>query len=197
MSSRSAVCTHPSREESRRALLSGVPCRTLAARYALSPSALCRHTRHLARSPEAMQHHQDRPSRGPSWTSSTSWRPASTACSTKPRIPYPPYRSGLRPGVSPGHRAPGKMLCPPTGLTGIFLFRNSSGSMRKSSGMLAAFPENLPVTCGTVAVPSDPLSRFVPGSPSPLRPPKPQAGMTRASTRPRTIPAFSGTGFFY
>jgi hypothetical protein len=49
MSSRCTVCTHDSREEIDRALLAGVPYRTLAARYALSPSSLCRHTRHLAR----------------------------------------------------------------------------------------------------------------------------------------------------
>ncbi len=60
MSNRCTICTHDSREEIDRALLAGVPYRTLAARYALSPSSLCRHTRHLARYLEAMQHHEDR-----------------------------------------------------------------------------------------------------------------------------------------
>jgi hypothetical protein len=54
-----SVCTHPSRKEIDRALLSGVPYRTLAARYDLSASALCRHTRHLARYLESMQHQED------------------------------------------------------------------------------------------------------------------------------------------
>jgi hypothetical protein len=54
------VCRHESLEEIDRALLNGVAYRTLAAQYGLSPSALCRHTRHLARYREAIQRHEDR-----------------------------------------------------------------------------------------------------------------------------------------
>jgi hypothetical protein len=46
-SARCTVCNHPSRPEIDRALIDGVPLRTLAAAHGLSASALCRHTRHL------------------------------------------------------------------------------------------------------------------------------------------------------
>ena len=46
-SARCTVCNHPSHQEIDRALIDGVPLRTLAATHALSPSALCRHTRHI------------------------------------------------------------------------------------------------------------------------------------------------------
>lgn len=46
-SARCTVCNHPSRPEIDRALIDGVPYRTLAATHGLSASALCRHTRHL------------------------------------------------------------------------------------------------------------------------------------------------------
>ncbi len=46
-SARCTVCNHPSRPEIDRALIDGVPLRTLAATHGLSASALCRHTRHL------------------------------------------------------------------------------------------------------------------------------------------------------
>ena len=46
-SARGTVCNHPSRPEIDRALIDGVPLRTLAATHTLSPSALCRHTRHI------------------------------------------------------------------------------------------------------------------------------------------------------
>ncbi|MDP3182766.1 MAG: hypothetical protein Q8M54_08100 [Desulfobaccales bacterium] len=46
---RCSVCNHASRPEIDRGLLNGVPLRTLAADYGLSPSALCRHTKHLRR----------------------------------------------------------------------------------------------------------------------------------------------------
>jgi hypothetical protein len=46
-SARCTVCNHPSRPEIDRALLGGVPFRTLAATHGLSASALFRHTRHL------------------------------------------------------------------------------------------------------------------------------------------------------
>ncbi|PIU54204.1 MAG: hypothetical protein COS90_02040 [Deltaproteobacteria bacterium CG07_land_8_20_14_0_80_60_11] len=46
-SARCTVCNHPSCPEIDRALIDGVPLRTLAATHGLSASALCRHTRHL------------------------------------------------------------------------------------------------------------------------------------------------------
>jgi hypothetical protein len=46
-SARCTVCHHPSRPEIDRALIEGVPYRTLAATHGLSASALCRHTKHL------------------------------------------------------------------------------------------------------------------------------------------------------
>jgi hypothetical protein len=49
-----SVCIHRDREDIDRALLAGVPYRTLAAQYNLSSSALCRHMRHLARYRESM-----------------------------------------------------------------------------------------------------------------------------------------------
>ena len=54
-----SVCTHPSREQIDRALMSGVPYRTLAAQYDLSASALCRHMRHLARYRENLVKQED------------------------------------------------------------------------------------------------------------------------------------------
>jgi hypothetical protein len=53
------VCSHDSREDIDRALMSGIAYRTLAAQYHLSPSALCRHTRHLARYLEFKHRHED------------------------------------------------------------------------------------------------------------------------------------------
>jgi hypothetical protein len=44
---RCTVCNHPSRAEIDRALINGVPLRTLAATHSLSSSALFRHTRHI------------------------------------------------------------------------------------------------------------------------------------------------------
>ena len=46
---RCSVCSHPSRPEIDRGLMKGVPYRSLAGQFGLSPSALCRHTKHLAR----------------------------------------------------------------------------------------------------------------------------------------------------
>jgi hypothetical protein len=46
---RCSVCNHASLPEIDRGLINGVPLRTLAADYGLSPSALCRHTKHLRR----------------------------------------------------------------------------------------------------------------------------------------------------
>ena len=49
MVQRCSVCSHPSRPEIDRGLMDGVPYRSLAGQFGLSPSALCRHTKHLAR----------------------------------------------------------------------------------------------------------------------------------------------------
>ena len=46
---RCSVCAHPSRPEIDRGLINGIPYRTLGGQFGLSPSALCRHTKHLAR----------------------------------------------------------------------------------------------------------------------------------------------------
>ena len=56
-SARCTVCNHPSRPEIDRALIDGVPYRTLAATHGPSVSALCRHTRHL-RHQLVIQHRQ-------------------------------------------------------------------------------------------------------------------------------------------
>ena len=56
MPKRCSVCTHDRRDEIDRDLMAGDSYRTLAARYHLSASALCRHTKHLARYLEARQH---------------------------------------------------------------------------------------------------------------------------------------------
>jgi hypothetical protein len=46
---RCSVCSHPSLPEIDHGLMQGIPYRSLAAQFGLSPSALCRHTKHLAR----------------------------------------------------------------------------------------------------------------------------------------------------
>src|SRR4030042_1243120 len=56
---RCSVCNHPSQPDIDRGLLSGVPLRTLAAQFRLSPSALHRHTRHLARRLDLERRHED------------------------------------------------------------------------------------------------------------------------------------------
>ena len=56
---RCSVCNHPSLPDIDRALLSGVSLRTLAGNFGLSPSALCRHTRHLRRQLALEQRHAD------------------------------------------------------------------------------------------------------------------------------------------
>ncbi len=55
-----SVCSHAKLEEIDRALMSGVAYRTLAAQYGLSASALCRHTRHLARYQKDIKDYEDR-----------------------------------------------------------------------------------------------------------------------------------------
>ena len=53
------VCTHTKRADIDRALMAGVSYRTLAAQYGPSPSALCRHVRHLSRYLDRAHHHED------------------------------------------------------------------------------------------------------------------------------------------
>ena len=48
MNKRCTVCNHADRPEIHRELIRGVPSRALAGKYGLSPSALRRHTKHLA-----------------------------------------------------------------------------------------------------------------------------------------------------
>jgi len=60
MVKRCSVCSHDSQVEINRHLLAGVPYRVLAVQYGLSPSALCRHARHMARQRELHLGQQDR-----------------------------------------------------------------------------------------------------------------------------------------
>ena len=55
-----SVCSHEKLEEIDRSLLADVPYRTLAAQYGLSASALCRHTKYLARYRQNIQIYEDR-----------------------------------------------------------------------------------------------------------------------------------------
>ena len=59
MVQRCSVCSHPSRPEIDRGLINGVPYRSLAGQFGLSPSALCRHTKHLARQLDWQQRRED------------------------------------------------------------------------------------------------------------------------------------------
>jgi hypothetical protein len=56
---RCSVCAHPSLPEIDRGLIQGLTYRFLAAQFGLSPSALCRHTKHLARYLDQQQQEQD------------------------------------------------------------------------------------------------------------------------------------------
>ena len=56
---RCSVCAHPSRPEIDRGLIQGLTYRALAGQFGLSPSALCRHTKHLARHLDQQQQEQD------------------------------------------------------------------------------------------------------------------------------------------
>ena len=56
---RCSVCSHPSRPEIDRGLMQRVPYRSLAGQFGLSPSALCRHTKHLARQLDLQQRRED------------------------------------------------------------------------------------------------------------------------------------------
>ena len=59
MVKRCSICNHPSHAEIDRGLMNAVPYRTLAAQFGLSPSALCRHGKHLARQLNLQRRHQD------------------------------------------------------------------------------------------------------------------------------------------
>ena len=59
MVKRCSICSHPSRPEIDRGLMTGVPYRSLAEQFGLSPSALCRHTKHLTRVLDAQQRRED------------------------------------------------------------------------------------------------------------------------------------------
>ena len=64
MVQRCSVCSHPSRPEIDHGLMVAVPYRTLAARFNLSPSALCRHGKHLARQLKLQRRHEDQSHQG-------------------------------------------------------------------------------------------------------------------------------------
>ncbi len=53
-----SICQHPTPPEIDRGLMNEVPYRLLAAQFSLSPSALCRHTKHLARERQLQQRRQ-------------------------------------------------------------------------------------------------------------------------------------------
>ncbi len=59
-SARCTVCNHPSHSDIDRALIDGVPLRTLAATHGLSVSALFRHTKHLQHQLDLHQRQVDR-----------------------------------------------------------------------------------------------------------------------------------------
>jgi hypothetical protein len=59
MVKRCSVCNHPSRLQIDHGLVTGVPYRNLAGQFGLSPSALCRHRKHLARASEAQRRQED------------------------------------------------------------------------------------------------------------------------------------------
>jgi hypothetical protein len=55
MVQRCSICNHPSRAAIEIGLLERVPYRTLAAKFEVSASALCRHSKHLSRERELRQ----------------------------------------------------------------------------------------------------------------------------------------------
>ena len=59
MNKRCTVCNHAERPEIDRELIRGVPYRALAEKFGLSPSAIRRHTRHLAGQLELRRCRQD------------------------------------------------------------------------------------------------------------------------------------------
>lgn len=60
MPPRCSVCSHPSLREIDRGLLAGTPYLSLPAQYGLSPSAICRHTKHLAHQLDLRRDEQER-----------------------------------------------------------------------------------------------------------------------------------------
>ncbi len=59
MVQRYSVCSHPSRLEIDRGLMQGVPYRNLAGQFGVTPSALSRHVKHLARQRDLQQRQED------------------------------------------------------------------------------------------------------------------------------------------
>ncbi len=59
MVKRCSICNHPSRPEIDRGLMARVPYRTLAEQFGLSPSALCRHSRHLSSQLDLQRRRED------------------------------------------------------------------------------------------------------------------------------------------
>ncbi|HZE21814.1 MAG TPA: hypothetical protein VE082_07155 [Desulfobaccales bacterium] len=59
MIKRCSVCSHPDRPQIDLGLVERVPYRTLAAQFGLSPSALSRHVKHLARQRDLQQRLDD------------------------------------------------------------------------------------------------------------------------------------------
>ncbi len=59
MDKRCTVCNHAERPEIDRELIRGVPYRALAGKFGLSPSALRRHTKHLAGALDLQRRQQD------------------------------------------------------------------------------------------------------------------------------------------
>ena len=59
MVKRCSICNNPSRPEIDRGLMVRVPYRTLAAQFGLSPSALCRHGRHLSSQLDLQRRRED------------------------------------------------------------------------------------------------------------------------------------------
>ncbi len=60
MIKRCSICNHPSRPAIDLGLMDRVPYRALAEKFGLSPSALSRHLRHLARQRDLQQRQADR-----------------------------------------------------------------------------------------------------------------------------------------
>jgi hypothetical protein len=59
MVKRCSVCSHPARPQIDLGLMNKVPYRTVAAQFGLSPSALSRHVKHLARQRDLQQRLDD------------------------------------------------------------------------------------------------------------------------------------------
>jgi hypothetical protein len=59
MIKRCSVCNHPSRAEIDQGIRAAVPYRTLGGQFGLSTSALCRHSKHLARQLELERRQED------------------------------------------------------------------------------------------------------------------------------------------